>query len=134
MAGKRRAWLFAAVGAVLIVVGIAAYEIFGAYHEIVAGLCGTIIRHVIPAPNATASAVVFERDCGATTNFSTQISIVPTGAVFSAEKHPAFFVVGGRHDLVPRWNGGTEIEIAVPQGEKVYRKESHVNGIEVTYY
>ena len=89
-------------GVVFIVLAAATYVLFSAYDEIVAGLCGTTIRRVVSAPSGKATAVIFERDCGATTSFSTQISIVPDGAAFSPERYPAFFSVGGNHDILLR--------------------------------
>jgi hypothetical protein len=130
----RRACMFSTMaGVVCVVFGAAAYILFGAYDEIVTGLCGTTICHVILAPGGKASAVTFERDCGATTSFSTQISIVPSGAVFSAEKYPALFAVRGNRDIIPHWHGENEITIDVPRSEEVYRSESHSNGVTIDY-
>jgi hypothetical protein len=43
-------------------------------------LCGNEEAFRVPSPDGKIEAVVFERDCGATTDFSTQISILPKGA------------------------------------------------------
>ena len=91
--------------------GTAGYILLGAYDEIVTGLCGTTIRHVIPAPGGKAPAVIFERDCGATTSFSTQISIVPSGAVFSAEKYPAFLLSAAITTSFPAGMATTQLRL-----------------------
>jgi hypothetical protein len=46
-------------------------------------LCGVTVRRIVPAPDAKAALVTFEVDCGATTPFSTQVTLVPGGASFS---------------------------------------------------
>src|SRR5262245_58728358 len=38
--------------------------------------CGNDVLARVPSPTGSRQAIVFERDCGATTGFSTQISIV----------------------------------------------------------
>lgn len=39
-------------------------------------ICGNKIIQEIPSPNRKLKAVIFTRDCGATTGFSTQISLL----------------------------------------------------------
>jgi len=43
------------------------------------GMCGNKIIQSIESPDSIRKVVVFERDCGATTDFSTQISIIKNG-------------------------------------------------------
>ena len=43
------------------------------------GMCGNDICYQCPAPSGTKRLVVFQRACGATTYWSVQASIVPTG-------------------------------------------------------
>ena len=40
------------------------------------GLCGNDVIEEVVSPNGKTKALVFQRDCGATTGFSTQISIL----------------------------------------------------------
>ncbi len=44
-----------------------------------AGGCGNTVVKTTRSPNGRLDAVLFERGCGATTGFSTQISIMPAG-------------------------------------------------------
>ena len=41
-----------------------------------ADMCGNDVYREYPSPNGKLKAVVFERDCGATTPFSTQVSVI----------------------------------------------------------
>lgn len=43
------------------------------------GMCENKIIQSIESPDSIRKVVVFERDCGATTDFSTQISIIKNG-------------------------------------------------------
>ena len=61
------------------------------------GLCGNQVLHEKFSPDKRSKAIVFQRDCGATTGLSTQVSIVP-----SWRKHPH----GCGNVLVADTNGG----------------------------
>jgi len=52
-------------------------------------LCGNKVLARVSTPAGQHVAVVFERDCGATTGFSTQVSILDAGAAF--RERPSFF-------------------------------------------
>ncbi|WP_333607767.1 DUF5412 family protein [Arsukibacterium sp.] len=60
------------------------------------GMCGNYIHTEVGSPDNRYKAVIFQRDCGATTDFSTQISIVKkntelknnSGNIFVVRCHP----------------------------------------------
>lgn len=58
-------------------------------------LCGNEVIRRLDAPDGKHSAVLFQRDCGATTGFSTQISILDVGEDPSGGGN-AFIADGGR--------------------------------------
>ena len=72
------------------------------------GLCGNKILSEAISPDDTRKAVVFWRDCGATTAYSTQISIIPAhdalpnaaGNIFIADDQPATVLWTSRNVLV----------------------------------
>lgn len=43
--------------------------------------CANEVVERLPSPDGTWEAVVFTRNCGATTDYSTQVSILPAGGV-----------------------------------------------------
>jgi hypothetical protein len=43
--------------------------------------CGNEVVERLPSPDGMREAVVFTRNCGATTDYSTQVSILPAGGV-----------------------------------------------------
>ena len=65
------------------------------------GLCGNELFQEVYSPDHAYKAVVFQRDCGATTGFSTQVSILnaasplpdEAGNVFVMDVHPDWTAV-----------------------------------------
>lgn len=59
-------------------------------------MCGNEVFQELNSPDARLKAVIFQRDCGATTGFSTQISLIAantklpneTGNLFAVTGHP----------------------------------------------
>lgn len=77
------------------------------------GMCGNCVSQQFLSPNKTLKAVVFVRDCGATTGFSTQVSILNSiGTSLPNEAGNAF--VQSEHepgDIVVRWLDDAHLEI-----------------------
>ena len=87
--------------------------------------------------------VVFERDCGATTDFSTQASVVP-----AAQGLPGgganLFVADGDHGRAPagagggpelrvRWIDDRTVELAYDARARVFKSESLVAGVRARF-
>jgi hypothetical protein len=94
-------------------------------------LCGNQEITRIPSPDGKIEAVLFERDCGATTNFSAQISVVPKGA--PAEGIGNVFVGGTYHGptwLGPpanvKWVTSRLLIISIHPGTRMFARESAV--------
>jgi hypothetical protein len=69
-------------------------------------LCGNQEISRLPSPDGKLEAVIFGRDCGATTDFTTQISIVAKGA--SVQRGSGNTFIGdSNHGATPRarWGG-----------------------------
>ena len=87
--------------------------------------------------------VVFMRDCGATTSFSTHVSILDSseslkdldGSLFVADTNRGRAPVGpsGGPEIRVHWLSDHSLEIRYHQLARVVRAESKIKGIEVTY-
>jgi hypothetical protein len=102
--------------------------------------CGSRIFQTVPAPGGAMQAVVFERDCGATTGFGTDVSIVPAGAlpgepVFIADTDhgAAPSGPGGGPAVQVRWLGADHVEISHHPRARVFRSEPRAGRVRVTY-
>lgn len=66
-----------------------------------AELCGNTVMKTIRSPDGAVDAVLFQRDCGATTGYSEQVSLVPAGAGLPNEGGNVF-VADGDHGTAPK--------------------------------
>ncbi len=91
------------------------------------------------SPSGDAKAVVFQRDCGATTGFSTQISIFGSGQSHS-ESGNAFVGDGGQ--IVEGWNGPwveiewrgqNLLEVRYDASARLFEQANEVDGVEISY-
>jgi hypothetical protein len=108
-----------------------------------AGGCGNEILRVHYSPTKQLKAVVFQRDCGATTGFSTQISIISAdndlpdeaGNVFVADtdhgKSPSG--PGGGPPVEVEWKGESSLNITYDNRARVFLRKDSQNGITITY-
>ena len=87
-------------------------------------------------------AVMFQRDCGATTGFSTQISILETGAQLSGSGNT--FRADDDHGVARagEWGGSwAEMKWLAPDhllvryaaGSRIFEQDGEVAGVKITY-
>jgi hypothetical protein len=107
----------------------------------VAGCENTVLSD-IQSPDGQHHVVVFGRSCGATTDFSTQVSIEArsslasgAGNVFIADtdhgNSPAG--PGGGPDVTARWVDASTVEISYNARVRVFHKAARQGGIEVRF-
>jgi len=107
------------------------------------GDCVNEILRIHYSPSKQLKAVVFERECGATTGSSTQISIMPAnsdlpnegGNVFVADtdhgKAPSG--PGGGPSVEVEWKGESSLNIAYDNRARIFLRKDSQNGITITY-
>lgn len=106
-------------------------------------LCANTVLVEYPSPGGQLKAVVFNRDCGATTDFSTQVSILPASSSLENEGGN-IFSADTDHRQAPSWkNGGPEVRFrwvsdksAVLQHHqfaRVVRASPNAKGVQVAY-
>src|SRR5258706_10704726 len=66
--------------AAVVALGILAYLMVGRFDK---PMCGVSVLRRVPSPDGRLEAVVFERDCGASTDFGTNLSLVKTGSTIT---------------------------------------------------
>jgi hypothetical protein len=93
--------------------------------------CKNEVKQSLMSPSGKLSAVVFSRDCGATTGFSTQVSIIPAGRSVPNEAGNTF-ITSGKIDLILQWQTDSNFRIQ-GAGESVFKQETQVTGVTVKY-
>jgi hypothetical protein len=95
------------------------------------------------SPDKSLKVVVFARDCGATTGFSTHVTLLPVsedlrnngGNLFVADTNHGRIESahwgGPRVDI--HWINDKSISISFDQNARVFKKQDNVLGINMTY-
>ncbi len=94
-------------------------------------MCGNEVKQTVASPSGKLAAVVFSRDCGATTGFSTQVSIIPLGRSLPNEAGNTF-VTAGKVDVSLQCQTDSTLRIQ-GAGPTVFKQEAQVNGVSVKY-
>ena len=97
--------------------------------------CENDIFQTIHSPDQKFSAVIFNRDCGATTGFSTQVSIVDfgeslpkvNGNTLVIDNHPS------KTKVKVEWVSNNELVISSLGKNIVYDKENSFGKVKINY-
>jgi hypothetical protein len=106
-------------------------------------LCGNKVLAEAVSPDQRHKAVVFQRDCGASTGFSTQVSVIgaqealpnESGNVFTADDNhgAAPTSAAGGPVVQVRWASGHALVITHQAGAGVFTQKDAVAGVAVAY-
>ncbi len=94
-------------------------------------LCGNEVVTRAASPSAGVDAVVFHRDCGATTGFSTQVALVPAGGMPVGAGD--VLVLKDRVALDLRWSSDAALVVSGIASAQVIHQSVVVGGIAVSY-
>jgi hypothetical protein len=134
----RRAIVTSATLTALIVIafGFFLYQMF-------VKVCGNEILSEFVSPDSSKKIVVFQRDCGATTPFSTQASLFAIteklpdegGNVFSADTNhgAAPSGPGGGPELRVRWETRDRLILEHHKAARIFKAARHIGQVEVHY-
>lgn len=86
---------------VLVVVAIVGYPAYWRFP--ILGACHDVVRTESKSPEGQFVASVFERDCGATTGYSTIVSLREAKTSFNAEQDLHAVVLSGKCDVAIHW-------------------------------
>jgi hypothetical protein len=104
--------------------------------------CGNTVLQDVPSPDGRWHAVVFARNCGATTGFSTQVSLLNgsrtatgSGNVFVADsdhgKVPSG--PGGGPVVLANWIDARTLRIRYDTGARVFRQDTRHDDLKLQY-
>ena len=122
----------------LVIAGVGSLFYFG-----LDGMCANEQLFDLPSPDGALKAVVFQRDCGATTDFSTQVSIVGAsrslpnrgGNLFVADTDHgrAPSGIGGGPEVRVAWRSSHSLQIARHRDARVFLEEPGISGVTAEY-
>lgn len=126
-------------------VAVAAIGIGGyvALRRFESSMCGESVVRRIPSPDGRLEAVIFESDCGATTDFGTNLSVVRTGTkvendvgnLLTADSDHGRATVDSGYviHLSVDWVGSDSLIVRYDRRARVFRQRNGVHGVSVTY-
>lgn len=131
---KLRALVIGAL--IVVVVGVAGYEFVAFWDP-----CSNQIVRALGSPDNKFKAILFERDCGATTGFSSQISVLRAaerlhgaGNTFIADERQNGPIGSWGGPLVSfRWRNANHLEIEYYQTARIFKKENSTRNIAIQY-
>jgi hypothetical protein len=137
------------VAAILLVASVVVAGLYAlnwvAVQYSLSGVCGNSVQAEAPSPNSKLRAIVFERDCGATTGVSHQISILRAGRVLPNEAGNIFraeMYYGYAPDnpdrsnakIEVRWVGNDELVITTHNRRaKIFHVAQEFQGIRIRH-
>jgi hypothetical protein len=95
-------------------------------------MCHNTIQKEVDSPDSTQKIVIFTRNCGATTAYSTQISILD-----KAEELPNSFGNAFASEFSDpvhaTWIDSKHVEVAYGSGGRIAFKNTDVSGVAIKY-
>lgn len=105
--------------------------------------CGNDLLAEIVSPDSTKKIVVFQRDCGATTGFSTQASLLDADEKLENEKGNIFEAdtnhgaapsgIGGGPAVTVVWDSGRSVVVVHHPNARLLKAEQEVSGVRFSY-
>lgn len=112
-------------------------------------LCAETVIAEIPSPSGAMKALIYQIDCGASTDFNTHVSVMPRDSSLAQESKRvfgggSFFLADRNHGKAPagpgggpevmlRWMSDGEIEIQHHDLARVFRKNASADGVDIKY-
>lgn len=95
--------------------------------------CEDTIKTEIRSPNGKYTATVFERDCGATTDFSTIINLRESSAKFRGDDLGAV-IIKGQHRIDLVWDGNRRLQLQCSdcRPEDIFKQERNWKDVEIS--
>ena len=97
-----------------------------------APMCKNEVSAVVRSPSGKMKAVVFDRGCGATVRFNTQVSVLSAQAALPNDAGNVL-IVDDDVPLTLHWESDGSLQIAGTLSSHIFKQEKIVAGIRITY-
>jgi hypothetical protein len=94
--------------------------------------CENEVTQSVLAPSGRLKAVVFNRGCGATVGFNTQVSIIEAGRDLPNDGGNVL-ITDDKVDLSLQWTSDKALTIFGPLAGRAFKKESELPGVQISY-
>lgn len=94
--------------------------------------CEDTVKSEVSSPDHALVASVIERDCGATTEISTMLSLREASQPFDPKMQGAAFIISGVNDISIQWSGLRDLSVSFTDGE-IFRQDRNSRGVSITY-
>ena len=95
-------------------------------------MCGNEVLQSITSPSGELKVEVFSRDCGATTGFSTQVSIISADDRLPNEGGN-ILVLDGTVPIKVQWRSDSTLTVDGLGTSQVFKQESSLAGVSIIY-
>jgi len=112
--------------------GVIVVAVLGIGYYFFSNMCANTKVASSESPNGKWKVVLFERNCGATTGFSSQISLMASNKELSNKSGNIYIAEGYPEGYTISWESDTSVLISGVKG-KTYKQEAGVNGIQFSY-
>ena len=113
-------------------IGVVVLGIVGVGYYLFSNMCVNTIVASSGSPDGRWKVVLFERNCGATTGFSSQISLIDASNELKNKSGNIYISEGRPEGYSLNWKSDNSVEITGARG-KNYIKEAELNGVHFTY-
>lgn len=94
--------------------------------------CENEISQSIISPSGKLKAVVFSRNCGATTGVNTQVSIIPASGMLSNDNGNTL-ILDGATQMKVEWRSDSVLHLKGLGAAKVFKQSGSVEGVSISY-
>ena len=94
--------------------------------------CENVDSQTVLSPSASHKAIAFSRNCGATTGFNTQVTVLRANDQLPNEAGNAF-VANGTVPIVLHWNSDTTLQVSGVGDAPSIKQLPVIAGVAVTY-
>ena len=95
-------------------------------------MCGNEVAQTVASPSGQLKVIVFSRDCGATTGFSTQVSIVPAKDTLPNDSGN-ILILDGVVPLKVQWGSDSTLTLTGLGSSRVFKQVPSAAGVSINY-
>ncbi len=106
--------------------------LFSGWHIYFSESCKNTVLGSVSSPNKKLTVIVFERGCGATTGFSTHISMLTKSNKLENNAGNIFIAKGKPDQYIVHWESDDKV-IIKGYSKIVFKKKILFNGVTITY-